>query len=119
MKDKKKFDRGLRVEDWLKEQRKDPEFRRLSSIEGKKIKMGMQILDLRHAAGLTQAQLAKRIGVTQGFIAQLEAAEVDNYEVKTLKRICDAIGRILVVGFLTPAELSKTKTMFRNLIPLQ
>jgi transcriptional regulator with XRE-family HTH domain len=48
---------------------------------------------------MTQAQLAKKLGTSQGNIARLESAETDNYEVSTLERIAEAMGKNLVVAF--------------------
>ena len=114
---KKKIDsRGELFDDWLKKQMRDPEFRQHYVIEGIKLRIGMRIAELRRKAGLTQAELAKRIGATQGFIAQLEMADTDNYELKTLRKISEAIGMVLVIGFVNKSELKKHKTKTKDLV---
>lgn len=48
----------------------------------------------REAEGLTQAQLAKRLGITQPSIARLEAAG-DNVTIATLQRALNVMNRTL------------------------
>lgn len=52
------------------------------------------IADARRSAGLTQAQLAERIGVTQPVIARLEAPG-SNPRMQTVERLLRATGRRL------------------------
>ena len=51
----------------------------------------------RHAAGLTQAQLAAKLGTTQSAVARLEADE-SNPSIATLARAVDACGQELVLA---------------------
>ena len=81
-----------------------------------KLRIGIRIAELRKEAGLTQAELAKRVGVTQGFIAQLEMADTDNYELKTLKKISEAIGMVLVIGFMNKSELKHGTAPVKELV---
>ena len=55
-------------------------------------KMSVTIRRLRGETGLTQAQLAKRAKVTQGYIAQLEMGMKKNPSLDTLKRLAKALG---------------------------
>jgi transcriptional regulator with XRE-family HTH domain len=55
---------------------------------------GKLIREARRADGLTQTQLARRLGVTQPAIARIEAAG-DEVSVATLKRALGAMGRTL------------------------
>ena len=57
---------------------------------------GSLIRAARQAEGLTQAALARRLGVTQPAIARLEAAG-DEVTVATLQRALNAMGRALVL----------------------
>lgn len=47
---------------------------------------------MRLNAGLTQAQVAKKIGTTASAISRYENAKYDRYELRTLKRIVEACG---------------------------
>lgn len=55
---------------------------------------GSLIRDARRADGLTQAQLARRLGITQPSVARMEAAG-DEVSVATLQRALNALGRSL------------------------
>ena len=57
---------------------------------------GLLIRQAREAEGLTQAALARRLGITQPAIARLEAAG-DEVTVATLQRALNAMGRALVL----------------------
>lgn len=55
---------------------------------------GILIRDARRADGLTQVQLARRLGITQPSVARIEAAG-DGVSVATLQRALNAMGRSL------------------------
>lgn len=55
----------------------------------------------RKAAGLSQAQLARRLGISQPAVARLEAAG-DGITVDTLRRTLRGIGRSLEVSATDP-----------------
>jgi transcriptional regulator with XRE-family HTH domain len=51
----------------------------------------MNVKRLRTRRGLTQIELAKRVKVSQAFIAQLETGEQDNPTLATLRRLAKAL----------------------------
>ena len=55
---------------------------------------GSLIRDARRTDGLTQIQLARRLGITQPSVARMEAAG-DEVSVATLQRALNALGRSL------------------------
>lgn len=57
------------------------------------------LVDARQKAGLTQAQLAAKVGTKQPVIARLEDAEYDGHSLTMLQRIAAALGRRLEVRF--------------------
>ena len=77
---------------WLKEKLRDPKFQKGFEEELEKLSIAEQIARLRKQAGLTQAQLAKKIGTTASAISRYENAEYDRYELRTLRRIAEACG---------------------------
>jgi transcriptional regulator with XRE-family HTH domain len=50
------------------------------------------IRDLREALRLTQEELAKKVGVTQGYIGHLERGLKRNPSLPTLKKLARALG---------------------------
>lgn len=58
----------------------------------------VQLRQARAAAGLTQAELARRAGVTQQMIAKLERPGL-NASIATLKKVATALGLVLEVRF--------------------
>ncbi|MEE4014288.1 cupin domain-containing protein [Roseibium sp. FZY0029] len=52
--------------------------------------VGLRLRAIREAHGYSQRELAKRAGVTNGFISQLEAAKI-NTSLSALKRVLDGI----------------------------
>jgi predicted transcriptional regulator len=56
------------------------------------ISVAQDVVGLRESRGLSQAQLADRLGITQSAIAQLESAQPKNVELRTLVRVATALG---------------------------
>ena len=56
------------------------------------INVAQDLVALRESRGLSQAQLADRLGITQSAIAQLESAQPKNVELRTLVRVATAVG---------------------------
>jgi DNA-binding XRE family transcriptional regulator len=77
---------------WLGKKLADPKFRKGFEEEAQKLAIGEQLSRLRQEAGLTQAQVAKRIGTTASAISRYENAEYDRYELRTLQKMVDACG---------------------------
>jgi transcriptional regulator with XRE-family HTH domain len=61
--------------------------------------LGQLIYDLRTGAGLTQRELAERMGTTQSVISRLEEGGGARNRLDTLGRVAIALDRHLVVSF--------------------
>ena len=55
-------------------------------------RLGTAIRNLRQALRLTQEELAKQVGVTQGYIGHLERGLKKNPSLLTLKKLARALG---------------------------
>src|SRR5579863_36262 len=60
-----------------------------------------KIAALRKRRGLTQAALAKRSGVSQPMIAQIESGTLDNLTLKTLARTARALGASVKIDLVS------------------
>lgn len=89
---------------WLEEKLKDPKFRKGFEEEFEKLAIGEQLVRLRLHAGLTQAQVAKRVGTTASAISRYENADYDRYEVQTLRKIVEACGGHLKLVMEGPGD---------------
>lgn len=86
-------------EDRLKEDMKDPEFRRHYERERKALAIAYEIAKLRHRLKLSQKEMARRVGTTQQVISKLESGAYTGYTIKTLERIAEATNTELAIGF--------------------
>ena len=71
--------------------------RRLIEAERVNADIAQMIYDARTQAGLTQEELAKRVGTKQPVIARLEDADYEGHSLNMLQRIAKALNRTLRV----------------------
>ena len=76
--------------------------KRLEEIEAEKERASIaeQIYALRIKAGLTQAELAERIGTTQSVISRLEDADYNGHTLAILRRIGKALEQKVSIQFV-------------------
>ena len=79
-------------EEWRRELFSTPENRRIYEEEAAKKELWLQLVEARQAAGLTQAELAERLGVSQAQVARLEKRGYDAYTLTSLRRYVEALG---------------------------
>jgi transcriptional regulator with XRE-family HTH domain len=82
-----------------------PEMLALLEEERIKASVAQQVYDLREAAGLTQAELAQRVGTTASVICRLEDADYAGHSLTMLRRIAAALDHRVEVRFV-PAKLA-------------
>lgn len=76
--------------------------------------LGPSIRASRQRAGLTQAELAERMGVTQSVVARWERSAVEP-RLSTLERICDALDGRLTVALEPPVGSDEWASVEANL----
>lgn len=54
--------------------------------------MGDRIRTLRQARGLSQSQLAERVGVTTGAVSHWESGNTQNIKIPTYLKLCSELG---------------------------
>ncbi len=82
--------------------------------ERQQAEIAQQIYDLRTAAGLTQRELAARVGTTASVICRLEDADYDRYSLVMLRRIAAALNSRVSVRFWPVAESGPTTVKTRR-----
>lgn len=97
--------KGLKLRDLVTEQRKDPSFRAHFEQRRLVMQIAVAIREMREAAGLSQEQLARKIGASQPLIARLEnGTGYRTPKWETLRKIGLALGMELTLSFLTSAK---------------
>jgi ribosome-binding protein aMBF1 (putative translation factor) len=66
-----------------------------------------KIFNLRTKAGLTQQELATRVGTTKSAICRLEDADYEGHSLSMLKRIAETLDKRVVIRFM-PSKRLKT-----------
>ena len=59
-----------------------------------------RLRELREQAGLTQAELAERIGVGQRQVSKIEHGDLDNAKIGTIRRYLEAVGGDLSIEYV-------------------
>jgi DNA-binding XRE family transcriptional regulator len=80
-------------ERWEAELNADPEYQAIYEQEAAKKELWLQLAEARMTAGLTQQELADRLGVSQAQVARIEKRGYDSYTLNTLRRYVDALGQ--------------------------
>ena len=87
-----------RISDMHKKWMKQPKYRQAyEALEGEFV-LASAVMDVRNRAGLTQAQLARKMGTTQPVVARLESGRT-RPSMRTLERMAEATGSRLRISF--------------------
>ena len=79
---------------------KEPEMQRLFEEEVANREVAHKIYQLRTKAGISQAELARRVGTTQSVISRLEDADYDGHSLAMLNRIAAAMKQRIEIRFV-------------------
>ena len=91
----------------------DPEMEEMIKESSFNAELAQLIYRARTQAGLTQQQLADRIGTKQSVIAELEDAEYEEHSLLMLQKIARALNQRLEVQ-LIPIALEENRTEQRS-----
>lgn len=78
---------------------KNPRLKKYYDEYGKQLEIAYQILQLRKKAGISQTQLAKKLGTTQSNVARIETGQ-QNVTTGTLQKIAVALDREVKIEFV-------------------
>jgi len=94
-----------------------PELKRLTEEARVNAAVAHLIYDARQQAGLSQAELAQRIGSKQAVISRLEDADYEGHSLTMLQRIAAALGKELRVQFSDPPKTRPKAIKNRRAVP--
>ena len=77
---------------YLAENLKDPDFARRFKKAGEAWDVAIQLASLRKESGLSQKELAKRVGTSQQQISRLESPAYEGHSLSVLRRVADVLG---------------------------
>ena len=84
----------------LREDIKDPEFKKHYEEEKQALTLAMKITELRENKGLSQQQLAQLMGTSQQAISRIESGKYEGFTLKTLEKIAEATGMRVKIEFI-------------------
>ena len=87
-----------KVSDLHEEWGRDPEYQAAYDALQPEFELARSLIEARMGAGLTQAQLAKRMETTQSVVARLESGRV-HPSTRTLEKIAQSTGTRLRISF--------------------
>jgi transcriptional regulator with XRE-family HTH domain len=82
---------------YLEDQLKDPDFAARFKKAGQAWDVAMQLAALRTESGLSQKELANRLGTSQQQISRLESPGYEGHSLSMIRRVADALGATVLV----------------------
>jgi len=77
---------------YLEDQLKDPDFAARFERAGQAWEVAMQLAALRKDSGLSQKELAIRLGTSQQQISRLESPNYEGHSLSMIRRVAEALG---------------------------
>jgi transcriptional regulator with XRE-family HTH domain len=96
-----------RVVELHKKWMSEPKYRKAYEALDEEFSLASAVIDVRNRAGLTQNQLARKMGTTQPVVARLESGR-GRPSMRTLQRLAEATGSRLLIRF-EPRRPNRTK----------
>jgi len=79
---------------------KDPEFKAEYEKNKPFSDIALKIVRIRSEAGLTQAELAKKLGVSQPVISKIESLNIEDIQLSTIFKIAKALNLEVKIDFI-------------------
>jgi transcriptional regulator with XRE-family HTH domain len=104
---------------YLEEQLKDPGFAQQFIKAGEAWDVAIQLVSLRKKAGLSQKELAKRVGTSQQQISRLESPSYEGHSLSMLRRVAEVLSASVHVEIRgkkqqSPAVVAEAKAIYRT-----
>ncbi|MCG3199031.1 MAG: hypothetical protein GHCLOJNM_03539 [bacterium] len=91
--------RKTNFDKYVEDQLRDPHFRAKFDEADRAWDVAIQLVELREKAGLTQKELARRVGTTQQQISRLESPGYEGHSLRMLKRVATALDAEVTIQF--------------------
>jgi transcriptional regulator with XRE-family HTH domain len=103
---------------YLDEHLKDSAFAKRFAEAGEAWEVALQLAALREEAGLSQKELAKKVGTSQQQISRLQSPSYERHSLSMLRRVAEALGATIRVTLASHSAkgaliLSEPKTSYR------
>ena len=93
--------RKTNFDQYLEEQLKDQGFAERFKKAGEAWDVALELAALRKESGLSQKELAKRVGTTQQQISRLESPSYEGHSLSMLRRVAEALGATIHIELLS------------------
>jgi len=101
---------------YLEEQLKDPDFAERFKKAGEAWDIALQITALRKESGLSQKELAQRVGTSQQQISRLESPSYEGHSLSMLRRVAEVLGATVNVKIQRKRDQSQAAIAERRSI---
>lgn len=83
--------RGRTLKEYIAEQMKNPEFKKAWEDLEPEFQVLKAMIKAREKTGISQAELARRVGTKQSVISRLERGAFSKATLETIKKMADAL----------------------------
>lgn len=103
---------------YLEDQLKDPDFVERFKKAGEAWDVAIQLAGLRKKSGLSQKELAQRVGTSQQQISRLESPSYEGHSLGMLRRVAEVLGATVHVEIQPkkhqiPPMVAEPKSIYR------
>ena len=99
-----------RIVDLHKKWMKEPKYRKAYEALEQEFALASAVIAVRNRAGLTQEELARKMGTTQPVVARLESGR-SRPSMRTLERLATATGSRLLISFAPRAAKTRERQL--------
>ena len=83
--------KGRTLKDYIADQMKNPEFKRAWDDLDPEFQVLKAMIKAREKSGISQAELARRLGTKQSVVSRLERGAFSKASLETIKKVADAL----------------------------
>ena len=99
--------RKTNFDKYLEEQLKDKDFAARFKKAGEAWDVALKLTALRKECGLSQKELAQRVGTTQQQISRLESPSYEGHSLSMLRRVAEVLGATVHIQLLRGRQQSR------------